>query len=107
MNAAKKSVTFYAAKDVAAWLASFDQDENVSSRINEAIREGALRQKTKALFQIPFSFYEMSTLLEVLKQEYKRRERLEDEVDGDDIASAREHAAEVARLLSHIESFVK
>jgi len=103
--ATKKSVTFYAAKDVAEWLSGFDEEENVSQRINQAIREGAL--KPKSLFQISLNFYQMGTLLEVLKAEEKRRQDTADNVYEEDMAAATEHAHELSRLLAHFEQYLK
>lgn len=106
--AAKKSITFYAAKDVAEWLATLDEDENVSLRINEAIREGALKPKPNSLFQIPLGFYQMSALLTILKEVEKKREKELEEADPEDVGdNAHEYVNEVSRLRTHFEQFVK
>jgi hypothetical protein len=102
--ATKKSVTFYAAADVADWINGLSPGE-VSRQINDAIREGAL--KPKELFQIPLSFYQMSDLLEILRQEVKRREETLDAVDPDDLGGAQDWASKASLLFSHIEQFVR
>lgn len=106
--AAKKSVTFYAAKDVAEWLAGMGEDENVSLRINEAIREGALKSRPQSLFQIPLGFYQMSALLKILKKETAEREKEVDNADQEDLGDdAHEYISEASGLLAHFEQFVK
>lgn len=105
---AKKGVSFYAAKDVAEWLANLPEDENVSLRINEAIREGALKPKPKSLFQVPLGFYQMNILLNLLKEEEKRREKVLKDADPEDLdENAYEYVSEVSKLRSHLEQFVK
>lgn len=106
MSTQKKSITFYAANDVAEWIETLDAGEK-SRKINELIREAVLNPKPKALFQIPLGFYQMSTLLQILKDVEAAREKQEDEVDGEDMASARAQTSEVSLLVAHFEQFVK
>ncbi|MFA6555281.1 MAG: hypothetical protein WCT03_02575 [Candidatus Obscuribacterales bacterium] len=106
MSTQKKSITFYAANDVAEWIETLDAGEK-SRKINELIREAVLNPKPKTLFQIPLGFYQMSTLLQILKDVEAAREKQEDEVDGEDMASTRAQTSEVSSLVAHFEQFVK
>jgi hypothetical protein len=106
----KKSITFYAAADVAEWISGLDAGE-VSRHINDAIREGALKPKPKSLFQIPLGFYQMSSLLKILKGVEKEREadaeNIDDPGDPEQYEAAREYVKEIADLVAHFEQFVK
>lgn len=105
MSTSKKPVTFYPSAEVAAWLENFDSGER-SRQINEAIKASAL--KPKALFEIPLGFYQMSDLLEILKEEETRRdETVENVVDEEDIGKAQEWASKASSLRSHFEKFVR
>lgn len=110
--AAKKSVTFYAATDVAEWINSLDTGE-VSRHINDAIREGALKPKSKSLFQIPLGFYQMSNLLKILKATEAERAAEgesafeEDPENTEAQDTIRDQVKEVSDLIAHFEQFVK
>lgn len=110
--AAKKSVTFYAAADVAEWISGLDSGE-ISRHINDAIREGALKPKSNALFQIPLGFYQMGDLLKILKEVEEQRaaegERgwEEDPENTEAHDAIRAEVKQVSDLIAHFEQFVK
>lgn len=110
--AAKKSVTFYAAADVAEWISGLDSGE-VSRHINDAIREGAIKPKSNALFQIPLGFYQMGSLLKVLKEAAEQKgaegERCweEDPENTEAYEDIRVEVKQISDLIAHFEQFVK
>lgn len=110
--AAKKSVTFYAAADVAEWISGLDSGE-ISRHINDAIREGALKPKSNALFQIPIGFYQMSDLLKILKEVQEQRAAEGEQAWDADPEDTEAHDAiraevkQVSDLIAHFEQFVK
>ena len=110
--AAKKSVTFYAAADVAEWIGGLDSGE-ASRHINDAIREGALKPKSNALFQIPLGFYQMGDLLKILKKAEEEKAADGDNCHSEDPESTEAldaiHAEvkQISDLIAHFEQFVK
>lgn len=105
-------MTFYAAADVAEWISGLDSGE-VSRHINDAIREGALKPKSTALFQIPLGFYQMGSLLKILKTaEEEKAADVENCFDADPenteaIDAIRAKGKEISDLIAHFEQFVK
>jgi hypothetical protein len=108
MAVAKKPVTFYASEDVAAWVEALDAGDK-SRKINEIIRDAVINPKPKAaLFEIPLGFYQMSSLLKVLKELHEQRAYDAEERDPDpETRDEDDSVGEVARLISHFEKFVK
>lgn len=110
--AAKKSVTFYAAADVAEWISGLDSGE-ISRHINDAIREGALKPKSNALFQIPLGFYQMGDLLKILKEVEEHRAAEGEQAWEADPENTEAHdeiraqVKQVSDLIAHFEQFVK